>query len=209
MAGETRRTGATDDYEAGMDVEGTVLHRDKLVARGLALAMLIGTIGFTAASIALAMGWGAEINFLSRLLTFVLTPLFPFVLLTRTVVRTVVTTEELQIQWGLWGPRIPLSAIRSVEVIPSERVRAEQKKRAIELYVPGHFEEAVCVEWRDESGKQRTALVGSEDPRGLASAIEEARAKKGVRVATADPIADAEREAEAEVEAEEGRKEAR
>ena len=47
-----------------------------------------------------------------RYLTYVITPLFPFVGLMLTVVRTVVTTSEVRVDHGLWGPRIPIRAIR-------------------------------------------------------------------------------------------------
>lgn len=191
-----------------MATRGRVLHRDKLVARGLALIMAVSFVFFLAASIAYAMGWGKDINVVSRALTFLLTPLFPFVLLTRTVVRTAVTTEEVVVEWGLWGPRIALGSITNVEVVTAADVKtkagllvsttAVKGQTGYELYCPGTLTEAVWLEWTDEKGPHR-AVVGASDPKTLARAIQEARA---TRLRVADPArAEVEQEAEAEAEA--------
>jgi hypothetical protein len=196
---EGKRTGPTDAYEETMTGDGQVIHRAKMASRALAIAMVLCTIGFGAASIAYALGWGANVSFLAKLLTFALTPLFPFTLLTRTVVRTLVTTKEVRIQQGLWGPRIPIESITRCEVLTPAQIR---KERGFELYSPGSFEQIVAIGWTDETGKARKVIVGSDDPPALAAAIQQARSS-GARIEAAanEAAADAEAEAEAEAEA--------
>lgn len=197
----------SDEHEKGMVMHGRVQHRDKLVARGLALGMLIGFASCLAASIAIAMGWGANIHIVPKVLTFVMTPLFLFALLTRTVVRTAVTSEELAIEWGLTRRRIPLSAISKVEVLDVAQVR-ERAPGGYELHCPGGFTEAVWVEWSDSTSPRR-ALVGAADARGLMHAIEAARGKR-VRVdASVVTAADERRDAQAEAEVDEAASHAR
>ena len=186
MAGR-RRDQVSDPIEAEMEVRGRVLHRDKLVARSLAWVMLALSVFFIGASLAYALGWGAQVSPLAKAATFLLAPLGPFVLLTRTVLRTLVTTEELTIRWGLWGPRIPLASLTKVEVVSSEEVRKRQRKQRTHVYHPGHFTEPVWIEW-ELDGKTQAAVLGSNEPQTLLAAIEEGR-RVGSRVAPVEAIA--------------------
>lgn len=184
-----RPTQPADAFEASIETRGEVLHRDKVVSRSLALIMLLCTVGFLAASIAYASGLGAEVSTLAKVLTYALTPLFPFVLLTRTVLRTVVTTEEVSVKWGLWGPTIPVGSITACEHISKEQMRREgtfapqlliedaagTTRRIADVQGPGNFEQSVLIEWVDASGSARTVLVASEDPVGMVAAIRQAR----------------------------------
>jgi hypothetical protein len=146
-----------------------VLHREKLVARLLAAIMALCTVGFVAASIAYLLGWRAgETSALLRYLTYVITPLFPFVGLTLAVVRTVVTTKEVRVDQGLWGPRIPIRAIRVCSVWAGPPV----PKGAHVLMPTGT--KAVLLEW-EVQGKTQRALIGSNDPAALVQSIERAR----------------------------------
>lgn len=194
--GGASRTQPTDEIEAGMEVRGRVLHREKLVARGLALTMALCTLLFGAAAVVFALGHGAGVPLISRVLTFVLLPLFPIAGLLRSVVRTLVTTDAVQVLWGLWGPRIPLSAITRCEVWTAERIRTEAgaRRTGYQLLAPGSFSEAVWIEWTDEEGAPQRAVVGSQAPALLVAAIEGARLARGLRVKAAD---------EAEIEGEE------
>lgn len=176
MAHPERRRLASDGFERVMETHGRVLHRDKQVARNLALIMLLCTLCFGALSVAYALGWNAHASLPLRLVTWLTTPLFPFVLLTRTVVRTVVTDEELLVQCGLWGPRIPLASLTRCEVVSLAQLKAElASRKRFELYAPGSFDDAVVVEWVD-GGKARAALVGASSPTTLVAAVREAQA---------------------------------
>ena len=211
-----RRIESADEFESAMETGGRILHRDKKVSRSLALIMLLSTVLFLAASVAYALGWGADVSTFWKVLTYALTPLFPYVLLTGTVVRTVVTTREVQVKLGLWGPRIAVETITSCEPLTSEQIRQRQqefmrsthdgpakRRRKFWLLVPGRFTEAVWLEWTDSDGTAHAAAVGSDDPGALAAAIQDARqADGGVRIET-DPAQDGASEEElAEIEEE-------
>lgn len=221
MSDEGRRLHPTDPIEAGMESPGRVLHRDKLVARSLALIMAACTLFFGVAAVVFALGGGAGVPLVSRILTFVLLPLFPLVGLTRSVVRTLVTSEEVQIKWGLWGPRIPLAAITRCEALTTEQIRTEQglagpklaldadrkgawRSSSYHLYAPGHFTEAVWLEWTGDDGKPQRAILGSEAPKVLAAAIESARrARGGERIAAMSEVETAAHTSETESDPEE------
>lgn len=205
-----------DAYEAtNIASTNEVLHRDKVVSRFtafacIAMALLLGGVaigGFANGSI--AGGIGLAVVSLASL----------FLALTRSVLRTVVTKDDLRIHWGLWGPRIALDAITSMRTRSATRqemikAAAEAGKARIEIFqipTPGDVLE---IEWTDETGKARRAWVGANDARGLQAAIERARSGSRARIdaseieaseveasSEADAVAEAEREAQAALEA--------
>jgi len=180
MTDEKARPRAADDYEASnMAGAGEVLHRDKLVSRPLAIVCLLmmlfaflGAAGGLAQGAPLAAGLGVGAVGL----------LFLFLGLTRTVLRTVVTADDIRVHWGLWGPRIPLSAVKSVSVrrdysrqALTEAMR-EPGAPGVEMFAIPHRGELVDLEWTDESGRPRRAWLGAGDPVALCDAIQRAAA---------------------------------
>jgi hypothetical protein len=89
-----------DEYEAkNIAAGGEVLHRDKVVSRltafaCLAMAMLFG---------ALAVGGAVQGSTGSAIGLGIVALLSAFLALTRSVLRTVITHEDVRIHWGLWG----------------------------------------------------------------------------------------------------------
>jgi hypothetical protein len=172
------RTAPSDAVEAEMPVEGAVLHREKVVARSLALICVALTIFFGATSVAYLSGWKPETSLLVRLLTYAMVPLGVFTGLTRTVLRTAITTREIHVAQGLSERRIALGNITACEVFTP----GKQPVRA-ELFSPGPAR-GVLVDWTDGPGKTRRTLIGSDDPAALAATIEDARGMfpRGLRV---------------------------
>jgi len=162
------RIAPDDPIEAGMG-DGTVLLRDKVVARNLALVCLLMFLVFGAASIAYLRGWRADANAIFRWLAYFFVPFSAWVGLTKTVLRTVVTTQEVQAQQGLRALHVPVASISQC------RIFHPGVERGLELYSPAGGG-GVVVEWRDAKGKERKTLIGSDDPSTLAAGIERARA---------------------------------
>ena len=159
--------------------DGTVLRRDKVVARSLALICLLMFVGFGAASIAYLQGWSADKPAIFRWLAYFFVPFSAYVGLTKTVLRTVVTTREVHVQQGLRGLRIPTSAITSCRVNGPERVTG-----GTHLYSPAGAK-GILIGWRGERGKELKALIGSEDPAALVASIERARQSDEAKVRVA------------------------
>src|SRR5438045_4008098 len=97
---DRHRIAPTDPVEAEMTATGDVLHREKVVARNLALLCLLLCLGFSAASIAYLRGWQPNVPAIFHWLTYALVPFFAWIGLTKTVLRTVVTTREVHVQQG-------------------------------------------------------------------------------------------------------------
>jgi hypothetical protein len=205
----TRRDGASDEYEANeMTAAGQVVHRDKVVGHELAKFLALYAVGFLGLGLfETFVGW--NVPTLARVLTFILAFFFGAVALTRTVLRTVVTTEEIVIRQGLSGPQIPITAVTVCEVL--EKVPGKQLPviGGTHLLLPSMKADIVRIDWT-EGGVTKRALLSSSDGPLLVTRIEEAR-KASVgsqkRVATgsaastaADDSATLEAESDAEVE---------
>jgi hypothetical protein len=186
------RTSPNDPVEESMG-EGTVLRRDKVVARSLALICLAMFLAFGVASIAYLKGWQADKPAIFRFITYGLVPLMAWVGLTKTVLRTVVTTSELHVAQGFRELRVAIASITACRLFGNERVQG-----GTDLYFP-KGPGGILVEWRDATGKARKALIGSDDPTALLAAVERARGGAGrVRVTDAEPPATREDEQEEE-----------
>ena len=191
------RDAALDPIEAEMADRGVVVHRDKLVARGLALISLLMTVGFGAVSVAYLMGWQPGTSMIIRWLTYLLPLLGITVGLTRTVLRTAVTPAELRVHWGWTRLHVPIASITRCEAV-ALRVRAgfaSATTQAGPLPMGGveqmllTGDQAVYLEWVDERGKARKTLMGAGNPAALAASIQQARSGAGARVRVeAEPI---------------------
>ncbi len=198
------RIAPNDPVEAGMG-EGTILRREKVVARNLALLCLVLFLAFGAGSIAYLSGWQADKPAVFRWITYGLVPMFAWIGLTKTVLRTVVTTREISVQQGLRGTRIPISSIKSARIFGAERPEG-----GTELYFPAGLK-GVLVDWCDERGKTRKTLIGSEAPAQLITSIDRARgAKEALRISPATaPTEQSEESGEEEEPSSESRRRAR
>jgi hypothetical protein len=183
-----------------MPGKGDVIHRSKQVSRLLAALLIVPAIFSTIAGATVAAGLAAGTPAALGLVFLAAAIGFVFLALTLSVLRTVVTSEEVHVQYGLWGPRIPVRAIRKAKVVKYDVVRyggwgLKYRKGSWAYTMPGH-PNVVELEW-EEDGKTKHAVVSSEDPEMLARKINQARA---VRIATGDTSSD-EEQSEAEQEA--------
>jgi hypothetical protein len=169
----------TDPVEAEMGT-GTVLRRDKVVSRKLALICLAMFIGFLATSIGYMRGWGAERSAFTHWLTYLLVPFVAWIGLTKTVLRTVVTTSEIHVSHGFRGTHIPIASITKCLVFEGERA-----PRGTEVFSPAGLR-GMWVEWTGAGGIDRMTMIGSEDPVALVASVEEARRALGARARIGD-----------------------
>lgn len=199
-----------DDYASGyMAGAGRVILRDKVVSR-ISL-LLLGLV-------ALWCGGGAIATFANLLpksspgvgvFLLAVTAFFVLLAATLTVVRSVVSEGEVLVQYGLWGPRVPIGRVLGARVVAYDWLRfggwgIKRDGEGTWAYVTSARGDVVELRFLDEGGTERKALFSATDPAGVAAAIEEARATDG-RARVADRRAEgdeAARDAEAETDAE-------
>lgn len=186
MPGESKvpeRVGSTeslDPYEAQhMATQGVVVLQTKTrtnwhapaYAGGMALFILVWCATHAHLGVAMGLGVGA---------VFMLIGLFFAVL------RIKVTTEYVDIHYGLIGPKIPLDSIESVKAIVHRhrsflRWGISPLGRGKWLYsVAGDKGRAVEIVWRGPKGDRRVHIIGSPDHEDLASSIEAARGTRSL-----------------------------
>ena len=154
-----------------MPGEGTVLYRDKRRApwqlqalfTGSALVVMLATIG-SGQLWALAIG---------------LPPLL-IIWLLFAVLRVTVSEGHVNIQYGLFGPKIPISAIQTVEAQSYDwktyggwGIRYAGKRTWM-YNMPGDGGRCVRITWRDAQGTRVTA-IGSKHAESLVAAIRQAQ----------------------------------
>lgn len=164
-----------DAYEAEyMRGEGMVLYRDKSRApkslHAIFAALTLLTIGSAFA------GPGAWIG------TAITLPMMVMVWLLFSVLRVTVSEGHVNVQYGIFGPKIPISAIESLEPVEYDwkrfggwgiRVNAQGEW----IYnMPGDGGRAVRIVWRNRKGKTKVTYVGSLQSQRLAKQISRARA---------------------------------
>lgn len=158
-------------YMAG---EGTVLYRDKQRSP-LAVTGLLGVISLLTVLpmvLGMSMEWAAALVAIPIL--FVVWMLF-------SVLRVTVSEGSVKVQYGLFGPTIPIAAIESAE--PTTYRWSRFGGWGIRLgpggewlyNMPGDEGRAVRVVWRDAKGRARKTLIGSKHHEQLAAAIAQAR----------------------------------
>ena len=165
-----------------MPAEGKVIHRSKQVSRllaglllGIALVALLG-------GAFLGSGLVSAIPAATGLAGLGFALFFGFLGLTMSVLRTVVTSEEVRVQYGLWGPRIAVAAIQSCKLIRYDPIELggwglKYRNGTWAYTMPGH-PDVVELVW-DDGGKSKRTLISSNDPAALARSIQQAR---GVRI---------------------------
>lgn len=197
----------SDAFESRYMVgDARVLHRDKRVSRGMAAILAAPALFTWALSVFIAFANASSDKPVpAAALPFVvgavalLGVLFAILSLTFAVLRTVVTDRQVTVKYGLWGPEIELSAIRSCKVVDYDWTKfggwgIRHGTGGVWAYVPGPGE-VVELEY-DEGGTTKRVQVGAGDARKLALEINRAR-QAGSRIAidAADDDAAAEEEA--------------
>ena len=164
-----------------MGVGETVLHREKISFpawfRWFVPLALLGGIGiYTGAAI--AAGDPLPVLVGAAMLPLVFLSLAMFATL-----RVAVTEQNLIIQYGLFGPTIPLSRIEHCEAVEYDLwkaggygIRYSLIDRAWYYNMPGDKGQAVRVHWRDEKGRLKRSVIASKNHQALANAINQARA---------------------------------
>lgn len=202
---------APDDYEARYMAGDSVVYRDKMRAPGAFFAIL-GIPVFIQAVVAASLAMAPAPIPLGVFAIFPLTAAFVAIMaLLFAVLRVTVSRHEVHIQYGLFGPKIPVHNITSAEAVTYDWKkyggwgirRARDGSWAYNMM--GDAGRAVKIVWTDEKGSTNTTLVASSNPDALARAIAAARGGKridaGAGKSRIAPI-DAEFAAEAEAEAE-------
>jgi hypothetical protein len=164
-----------DAYESEyMHGKGVVLYRDKSRApwplHVIFGALSLMTIGSAFAGAGAWVGTAATLPFL-----LVMWLLF-------SVLRVTVSEGQVNVQYGLFGPNIPISAIESAEAVEYDwkqfggwGIRVNRKGEWI-YNMPGDNGRAVRIAWRDRKGKAKVTYVGSLESATLAEQIGQARA---------------------------------
>lgn len=159
------------EYMAG---QGMVLHRAKQRVPWTMSAVLAG-LGLVSLVPALLGQPGAWLGALIALpILFVVWMLFA-------VLRVTVSEGSINVQYGLFGPTIPIAAIESAEATTYSWARfggwgIRRGPKGEWLYnMPGDQGRAVRVVWRNAKGKRRVTLIGSKEPQAVLEAITRAR----------------------------------
>lgn len=175
--------------------DAPVRHRDKRVSRGMAGILaapalfswaLAVFVAFANASSDKPVPAGALPFVVGAIALFGV--MFALLSLTMAVLRTVVTDKKLTVKYGLWGPEIDLSAIRSCKVVDYDWTKfggwgIRIGAGGVRAYVPGPGE-VVEVAY-DEGGTTKRVQIGAQDARKLSLEINRAR-EAGVRIAIDD-----------------------
>lgn len=167
-------TRTPDLYERKyMSDEGLVLHRAKAQApKWLQAMLLLPVVGMIPTAFLTPGGWLAAAIALP--VSFLLWVFF-------SVLRVTVSEHHVNIQYGLFGPKIPISAIDDAEATTYDwkKFGGWGIKRSLDgewIYnMPGDQGRAVRIVWRTPKGRRRVTLIGSRDHHALARAIAEAR----------------------------------
>jgi Protein of unknown function (DUF3093) len=214
VADEPRETGLSgarppDDYEARyMAGEGT-FYRDKIKVPWKFFLLIALPIVVQAVSLSLTALSDKPVPPGVFLMLPVTALIMALIGLLFAVLRITVTREEVIVQYGLFGPRIPVKGIRACKAVTYDWKtyggwgirRGRDGSWAYNMV--GDAGRAVRIEWTDAKGKEHVTLVASPDPEALARAIDAARAaaRPKLRVAPDPRLAEFEAEAEAEAEA--------
>lgn len=166
---------SADPYEREyMRGEGLVLHRAKQRAPW-GLTAFIGGLSLLSV-IPVVLGTpGAWLGMALMM------PLMLAVWLLFSVLRVTVSEGNVKVQYGLFGPTIPIAAIESAEPTTYHWTRfggwgIRLGPNGEWLYnMPGDGGKAVRVVWRNAKGKRKVTLIGSKDSEQLAQAIARAR----------------------------------
>jgi hypothetical protein len=168
-----------DAYErAYMKGEGLVLYRAKQRSPWQMTALL--------AAVGVVSMWplvlGAPGAWVSTAITL---PILFLIWVLMGVLRVTVSQGTVDVQYGLFGPKIPITAIEAAA--PTEYKWTTVGGWGIRrgpggswVYnMPGDGGRAVRIEWRDAKGRKKVTIIGSRNNHELFKAIEQARRSLG------------------------------
>ncbi len=176
----------SDRYSREFMVGHGVVYRDKAVAkRGFQLVTLIPCGFFTLAAL---FGFIMALTISSNAATFAggiggaaatfLAIGFAFMWATLSVVRSVVTRDELHVNVGVWGPHIPLDDIIAIKVAPAPPFVRVGKRLEGDRWVTSYIisrSEHVELSYVDDEGEHHHLRFSASDPAGLVAAVERGR----------------------------------
>ncbi len=161
-----------DRYETEyMKADGAMLYRIKARAPWQ-LGALIGLVGGGAVLAEVLAG-----SYYSLLAI----PVFLAIILLFAILRVTVSEGSVNIQYGLFGPKIPMAAIESAEAITYDwkKYGGWGIRRSMDgewMYnMPGDGGSAVRIVWRTKAGKRKVTLVGTQEAPSMAAAISKAQ----------------------------------
>lgn len=192
-----------------MPGEGAILHRAKMRAPGWFFAIFAVPILIEIVAFAVLAATSPHFPLALLALPLVMIPVMALMALLFAVLRVTVSEHEVHVQYGLFGPKIPVKAIRSAEVVAYDWKQyggwgiRRGRDGSWAYNMVGDAGRAVKVTW-NKDGKEVVHLLVSSDPEALAAAIQAARNPERLRIA--DPVAEAEAEAAALEAEEEGRR---
>lgn len=163
-------TRQVDAYERAYMGEGTVLYRDKMVA-GTRLYVFLGAIA------ALIFGIGAVQGTVAS--SLVSLPILAAFWLLFGVLRVSVTDAHVNIQYAVWGPKIPLAAIESATAIKYKWTSfggwgIRRGPEGWMYNMIGDGGNAVKIVWRD-GGERKVTFIGTQTAEELARQIDKAQ----------------------------------
>ena len=174
-----------DEYESEyMSDGGSVVHREKMsfprwFRYFIVLAMMIA-LGLGVAGSVASGAW------LPALFQAAMIPFMLFFMLMMSTLRCTVTNQQVTVQYGPWGPRIPLDNIEecvaedySLWKYGGYGIRYSLIEGAWCYNMLGDKGKAVRINYRSKSGKLKKLLIASTDNVALANAINQARAAVG------------------------------
>jgi len=164
--------GALDDYERQyMQGHGAVLHRGKRPAPKWMQALL-GSSAIAGIGMLFTPAWMSAL--------FVI-PLGVIVWALFSVLRFTVSERAVKIQYGLFGPTIPMEAIESAEAVDYDWKKfggwgIRRSMGGEWMYnMPGDQGRAVRIVWTDAKGNRRVTNVGTPTPEPVVDSIAKAR----------------------------------
>jgi hypothetical protein len=167
-----------DGYDELIEAGSRVLHRDKMIGgwkwQVLLMSPALVAVGVTAVTASTSEPWLAVIAAAGVAVATIL-PIWVLF----SVLRITVSTERVHVQYGLFGPEIPVAAIQSAVVTEYRTIRTGYGIRylghATWLYnMLGAEGMAVRIEWLD-GATRKTTIVSSNDPAALVMAIRQAQ----------------------------------
>lgn len=175
---------STDGYEGQYMTGGggTVLRRDKVVGRKFQFWMSLPALWCLLGTIVTFSGLLGPATWVGFMLA-ALTAFFTFLWATLSVIRTVVSDREIHVQYGLWGPRVPVERLRSCRVIDYNWADygGWGMKRAPDgtwAYVITNGK-VVEITWQTDDGSEKRAVFSADDPVATAAAIQKAMEMAG------------------------------
>jgi hypothetical protein len=193
---------APDEYTQKYMEGGEAIAASRLRMPGWFFALMAVILLFAATAGIFAFAVSGRIAALTPL--FFTVPLLTAITLLMSHLRATVMATHVNIQYGLFGPTIPIAAIEQASIEKYEMLRyggygiriARDGTRAYS--VPR--EDCVRIQYRDEKGAVRKLVVTVDDPPSFVRAIESARAATGIRVDPSGAVTSAsDRERAAEI----------